>query len=430
MAMNPNLDDEDDVEDSADDAGAPLAPPPSEDDDTSDDDAKPVNPAVAAYLAKIQAAQDQVKKNNEATGLTSALVQLGHGLSRAGGSADLSGVEAIAKNNDAPLTNLQGQIQGSQSALALQKAQAGQDPNSPEAQALRKLYQPMLAKIGLDPSNLEGLGPDDIKSYVQNPVEFSEKQQVLQSNKELQAQTSRQNHELAMAQTDKKVQAAQDKADEKIGVDLQGKLDSSGARAGNFGKAGNMIMAADRIKAILDQYPDGNIPKAQTEELATAQAALVGGGSVQSQNQLNAIVPQSIWGDANAFTGWLTNNPKGLGQQEFIKNLADSAKRERDTAQAQVDAIKAQRLGAYNDFANRNPKKFSQIIKAAGMDPKQYDFDTGEYTPATRAPQSQAAGSQVGPAAAHLQDSQAVQWAKANPNDPRAAKILQLNGAQ
>jgi len=35
---------------------------------------------------------------------------------------------------------------------------------------------------------------------------------------------------------------------------------------------------------------------------------------------------------------------------------------------------------------------------------------------------------QPGAAKPHPQDSQAVQWAKANPNDPRAAKIISLNG--
>ena len=29
---------------------------------------------------------------------------------------------------------------------------------------------------------------------------------------------------------------------------------------------------------------------------------------------------------------------------------------------------------------------------------------------------------------AHPQDLQAIQWAKSNPNDPRASKILQMNG--
>lgn len=156
-------------------------------------------------------------------------------------------------------------------------------------------------------------------------------------------------------------------------------LDSSGARSGNFGKSGAMIQAADRVDALFKQYPDGNIPKAQSTELATAVAAMVGGGSVQSQHQLDAVTPSSVKGDANATIGWLLNEPRGMEQQAFMKNLQESAAREREVAQEQIDAVKAQRLGAFADLAKRNPDRFNQIIRAAGMDPANYDQISGQY---------------------------------------------------
>ncbi len=186
-------------------------------------------------------------------------------------------------------------------------------------------------------------------------------------------------HDVLAAGKEQKSTAAQAKEDEKTGGTLLKSLDPNGARTGNFGKAGYQLMAADRADAILKQFPDGNVPKSQTQELATAAAALISGGSIQSQHQLNAIVPQSLWGDANALAGWLNNEPKGLQQQAFIKNLADSIKREREVAKQQVDDIRISRLGASAEFAKRNPDKFSRILKSSGLDPKKYDFETGEY---------------------------------------------------
>lgn len=171
----------------------------------------------------------------------------------------------------------------------------------------------------------------------------------------------------------------QGQKDEVTAVNLQKQLDSSGPRAGNFGKAGGMSMAADRINAILKQFPDGNIPKAQTEELATAAAALVGGGSTQSQQQIHSVVPQSLAGDASSWFGYLTNHPEVLHQPTFIKNLSDSANREKQVAEQQMNDIKIQRLSAYNDFANRHPETFNRIIQAAGLDPSAYDMKSGEY---------------------------------------------------
>ena len=350
-----------------------------------DDDAqvqKPVNPVLAAYLQnkmQMQQAQEQASRNQTATGLSAALAQIAHGISRAPGQADLGAINESAKSDNAPITNLVAQQKAGTDAMQQARAQEENDPDSPTSVATRKVYAPILTKAGMDPETLEGMSAQDVKDYLQNPIEFKQKQDQIQASKQatLEAQQAR----LQQQSEDRanKQDSRQQQQDQKTAVDLQTKLDSSGARAGNFGKAGAMSMAADRINAILRQYPDGNIPKAQTEELASASAALVGGGSIQSQNQLNAIVPQSLWGNAQALAAWLTNEPRGLQQQEFIKNIADSANREKEVADKQMDDIKVQRLAAYNDYAQRNPESFSRIIKSAGLDPTNYDFKTGEY---------------------------------------------------
>lgn len=71
------------------------------------------------------------------------------------------------------------------------------------------------------------------------------------------------------------------------------------------------------------------------------------------------------------------------------------------------------------DIANRQAAASSQIEEIRGR--------MHHHAGSQASTQPQAAGG-ASSGAAHPHDSAAVQWAKANPNDPRAAKILQLNG--
>lgn len=144
---------------------------------------------------------------------------------------------------------------------------------------------------------------------------------------------------------------------------LSNEIDPNRARTGNLGKAQAMVNSAERINGIFDQFPDYNIPKGQTNELAGAVAGLINGGSAQSQHQINTVTPSSLVGDANGIAGWLTNNPRGLEQQNFMRLLQDTANREGNIARGQVKAAQIQKLPAFSDLKESNPGKYNAIVR-------------------------------------------------------------------
>lgn len=144
-------------------------------------------------------------------------------------------------------------------------------------------------------------------------------------------------------------------------------LDPNKARGGNLAATQKLINSADRIHAIFDQFPDGNIPKAQSTELGTAVAAMISGGSPQSQQQIHDIVPSSAAGSAEDTISWFTGNPTGRQQQEFMKVLRESSEREKNVALKQkMDAQRA-RLPQFSYLKAHNPDQYNQILKGYGV---------------------------------------------------------------
>jgi hypothetical protein len=170
------------------------------------------------------------------------------------------------------------------------------------------------------------------------------------------------------AQTDKMAKAMRDSLDPNLG------------RAGNMGKNQARVDAADRVDALFKQFPDYNIPKGQTTELTSAIAGLINGGSAQSQHQIDAMTPSSMKGDVNAIAAWLTNEPRGQGQQEYMKLMHETAVREREIAQNQVKSAQIQRLSSHKRLREIDPATYNDILSSYGIDPKEID-EKGRFKP-------------------------------------------------
>jgi len=158
-------------------------------------------------------------------------------------------------------------------------------------------------------------------------------------------------------------------------------------RRGNTGLLSYQKMkdAGGRIDALFSQFPDYNVPSNQTHELASTVAALVSGGSIQSQKQLDSITPSDIVGDANQIASWLTNNPRGLGQQKFMHALHDTSKREVETADNQLKFAQVQILeGKHSDLRKSDPEEYKRLlVDVLKINPGKIDA-TGMYDPARK----------------------------------------------
>lgn len=168
---------------------------------------------------------------------------------------------------------------------------------------------------------------------------------------------------------DGKLQAIQHKHD--IGpkdlAKLSDALDPNKARGGQLAKIQGVINSSDRIHGIFQQFPDGNIPKAQSTELVTAVAGLISGGSPQSQHQIDQMVPQSMAGNAQDMVAWVTNNPLGKEQQAFMRVLKETSERERTIAQQQKWDAQTARLPQF-EYMSEHPQ-YQKILKAYGVSP-------------------------------------------------------------
>jgi hypothetical protein len=150
---------------------------------------------------------------------------------------------------------------------------------------------------------------------------------------------------------------------------LSNDLDPDKNRAGNFGVISSKVQAADRLKTLIGSFKDGNLPAAQTEELALGLSNMIAPGNGGSREQVKALVPASALGDATKTASWLANQPLGANQQAFVKQMEHTVDREKGVAMDQLNQIRAGRLAAHSWLQQVAPDKFNAILQNKGMDP-------------------------------------------------------------
>lgn len=217
----------------------------------------------------------------------------------------------------------------------------------------------------------------------------------------------------------KRQQMMNDKNEKRITA-LKDDLDPNKARGGNLAKSQSMLNSAERVNGLFQQFPDGNIPKGQTNELAAAVAGLINGGSAQSQHQIDSLTPSSMRGDAQAIASWLTNQPLGQEQQAFMKQMKETVDREGEIATDQVRRAQIQRLAAHKNLEKADPQTYRAVLQSYGITPDMID-EKGQYK---KAEKKTAAPS----APPHPADDAMLKWAQENPKAPGAADVLKANG--
>lgn len=247
----------------------------------------------------LASAQQETRDNQEGTGLTSALVQLGHGISRAPGSADLSAVNAMGKNDDQPLKN-----------LAQQDQLEGSDPETPQAAALRKVYAPIFQKAGMDPNVLEGMGADQIKQYAQSPLELREKMM-----------TSQANHELAQAAKQGLSYDRESKAHDAYLTHVEDK--EAGWRSDPATTRFDQNLAAvSSADAILQKYR-GREDAMPIQDIHTLVADKLRAmtGAAPTEPEISAQLPHNVHTMIGGAKSFITGSPEPANAGDFVKNI-------------------------------------------------------------------------------------------------------------
>lgn len=171
--------------------------------------------------------------------------------------------------------------------------------------------------------------------------------------------------------------------------ELQKDLDASGGRAGEMGKNQARVGAANRVLTLaLDENGQPrNLTPQQMPELAQAVASLIANGGTGAQAQIEHLTPHTITGDINSKIQYLMNQPQGAGQQSFVANMAELAKREQAVAQQAMSKARLQRLGRHASLMRSNPDDVAPILSDYGIEigPDGKPTLAGEQAPAPAA---------------------------------------------
>lgn len=178
-------------------------------------------------------------------------------------------------------------------------------------------------------------------------------------------------------------------------------IDPTKARQGTLAKAQELLNATKRLDTFMQQFPNGNIPHGQEAEIANAAAAIVGGGSAQSQHQIDSIVPRSFKGDINGWISYLSNQPVGAEHQDFIKVMKESSDREKAYAQQLIHEGVGEKLGKYENLYDADPDHFARLAQDRGILPAEIGphghFKPQQLAPAAGLMQQAPAGQQAPP---------------------------------
>lgn len=172
-----------------------------------------------------------------------------------------------------------------------------------------------------------------------------------------------------------------DKALKELGEDF----DPNRGRSGELGKNMARVNAASRIVALgADENGNPrNLTPQQMPEMAQSLASLISGGGGGAQAQIEHLLPKSYTRDAAGILQYFTDEPQGAGQQAFVQQMLDTAKRERDVAAKAMQTAVTQRLGKHQMVLSRNPAEAAQTLSGYGFD---YDPKTKSITPHGAAP--------------------------------------------
>lgn len=175
------------------------------------------------------------------------------------------------------------------------------------------------------------------------------------------------------------------KMQQDMAKDLDPNLSRSGTLKGNQERAN----AAQRLLTLaVDPLTGGaaNLTPQQMTEISGSLATLIGGGS-SGEGTRHELTPYTGGRSLAELTQWLTNAPQGTGQQAFVKQMIDTAKREQGTASQAIRQAQTQRLSSHLQYLQMFPDAAKAQLQSYGIDPADVDFKTGQYTPKANAPQ-------------------------------------------
>ncbi len=228
------------------------------------------------------------------------------------------------------------------------------------------------------------LTPDKVKELQWKSLSAEDQLKKFESDRTFQQK----DRELGLKHEENSIKREQSVAekDDKAAKELEKHLSSGWtARSGQAGSVQGKINSAEAAEQLIDQGKGqkGGLDSRQIEELAQSTSKLLGGGA-QASARIEALVPHTMWGRAQSLKEWITNDPTGTGQEEFVKRMAETVAREKALAVDQMKQFQIEGLPAHARLKNKNPELYNSILEAKGIDPAMID-KSGRYKKAAPA---------------------------------------------
>lgn len=165
-----------------------------------------------------------------------------------------------------------------------------------------------------------------------------------------------------------------DKRMDKMLGDLRTDLSGVGRGDQRLKQQQQIYDRSDRLFALGNRKAaGGNLDQREIEELAIGLNSMLQGSNVGAQAQVKALVPQSVMGNAQKMIEWLTNEPRGLNQQAFVKRMMSAVQAERDLSSQKMQELQHERLPAHIQAFRLFPDESAGLLNSYGIPAKVKD---------------------------------------------------------
>lgn len=295
--------------------------------------------------------------------------------------------------------------------------QEKEDPSSEYSKGFRDFAQPLVKQLKMDPKIIEGLSGKqlgaiipELRQMYENKVTSEYRQQALAESRADRAQRS------ADAKKDR-----ESLINQRTFATLPTRLENIGGPAGTklrtrIQQAGNIYGTLGINPSDLDKMSDKQIEKRldENKKLQAVEAAIelnsmLSGSAAPSQKTLEKLLLDSGYQRGMSGLEFLSNEQFARNQGKYLKDIIKITSRAEKYA---LDNLRNMEIRALSGLRRLSKDEvvgpdFVNFINQRGIDLK--DLDAVEKKSLS-------------------EDEEAINWAKQNPKDPRAAEILKLQG--
>lgn len=336
-----------------------------------------MNPIVQQHLQQLAAAQDQARHNAMLTGLARAGASLSAGLAHSNQPVNEAPFNAMAAEDQAPVTNLQNQqkaesldLKNQADQISVQKQAAEQDPDSPQSKQFRATFKanfPTIAAAYGDKFDL--LTADDsanVFKVAETKAKLDENLETHRLNSQLQQEKFRDRQSAVAEKAGLKATADQQKAYVKFGNDSESARGNDAVKQAMVG-----LKNSDAAMAIINSVgTDYNKLDQQQYNTLTSEIGKIATGGVGTEASAHDQRAQTLVSKAAAFWQGVSGRPTGAQLGEFIKQNKEYLDSLNEINHRYVDSYQAGKYlaarGQFNDdqraeYEERHPGVMKNI---------------------------------------------------------------------